>query len=132
METIADIPAARRALRVYLVHAEGQLSEDTFTRLEKLADSPSPVDQIARSAELLYARRAELNDAGRTVAAQLASFAAVNAWHGMADANRGGLIAQAMRRDLGIRREAGQPAYQKPDDDPEARPEYAPPVEAAA
>lgn len=108
MDPIADIPGARRALRQYLVYADGKLPEATYTRFEELTDSPSPVDQIVRSTELLYAKREELDDEGRTLVAQLAGFAAVNAWHGMADGNRGGLIAQAMRRDMGVKREAGQ------------------------
>jgi len=101
MEPIADITAARRVMRQYLAHAEGKLPDDTFEQLETLSDSPSPVDQIVRTADLLYARRDELDDAGRTAGAQLASFAAVNAWHGMGGAsNRGGLIAQALLRDI--------------------------------
>jgi len=118
MDTIADIPGARRAIRNYLVHADGQLKPDTFERLEALVDSPSPVDVIVGSADLLYARRDELDDEGRTVVAQLASFAAANSWHGMGDGNRGGLIAQAMRRDMGQKAEPGQPAFQKADADP--------------
>lgn len=104
MQPIADITAARRAIRQYLAHAEGKLPDDTFEQFEKLADSPSPVDQIVRCADLLYARRDELDDEGRTVAAQLAAFAATNFWHAMGEGNRGGLIAQALMRDV----EAGE------------------------
>ena len=118
MDPIADIPGARRALRQYLVHADGKLPADTFAMLEDMVDSPSPVDAIVRSAELLYARRDQLDDEGRTLVGQLASFAAVNAWHGMGDANRGGLIAQAMRRDMGLKVEPGTPKPQKAADDP--------------
>ena len=132
MDALADITAARRALRTYLAHADGTLPADTFNRLEELIDSPSPVDAIVRSAELLYARRDELDDEGRTIVGQLASFAAVNAWHGMADENRGGLIAQAMTRDLGIKVAAGQPKPQPAEDDPAPKPEFAKPVEADA
>jgi hypothetical protein len=98
MEPIEDITGARKVIRRYLAHAEGKLPDDTFEQLEKLSDSPSPVDQIVRTVDLLYARRDELD--GRTAVAQLASFAATNYWHGMGASNRGGLIAQAMMRDV--------------------------------
>ena len=94
---IEDIVSARRSLRGYLAYADGKLPADTFEKLETLADSPSPVDQICRSAELLYARRDELDATGRDVAGELAAFAATNGWHGMADGNRGGLIYQALK-----------------------------------
>ena len=123
MTPIEDITAAKRALRRYATEAEGKLPADTFEQLEKLVDSPSPVDAIARTAELLYARRDELDDNGRTLVAQLASFAAVNAWHDMALNNRGGLIAQAMNRDMGGKAIPGQPKPQKADDDPAPAPE---------
>lgn len=132
MTPIVDITGARRAIRGYLAYADGKLPADTFTRLEDLADSPSPVDQIARSAELLYARRNELDDEGRTLVGQLASFAATNGWHGMADGNRGGLIAQAMRRDMGLKVEPGQPKPQPAADDPEPVAELVPPAETPA
>lgn len=124
MTPITDITGARRAIRGYLAYADGKLPADTFIRLEDLADSPSPVDQIARSAELLYARRDELDDEGRTLVGQLASFAATNGWHGMADGNRGGLIAQAMRRDMGLMVEPGQPKPQPAADDPKPAAEF--------
>ena len=124
MLALADIASARKALRRYLVHAEDQLPDDTFARLEELNDSPSPVDTIVRSAELLYARRDQLDDEGFTITAQLASFAAANGWHGMATDNRGGLIAQAMRRELGEEPGAGQPPFQPPEEDPNPATEY--------
>lgn len=109
MTPIADIAGAKRALRIYLATSAAQLQADTLQRLEELADSPSPVDTIARSAELLYARADELDSDGRTLVAQLASFAALNGWHGMADGNRGGLIAQVMLGTIG---DASPPAPQ--------------------
>jgi len=116
--TITDITSARRVMRRYLAHADGQLPADTFEQLEKLVDSPSPVDGICRTAELLYARSNELDDEGRVACAQLASFAATNFWQGMGDGNRGGLIAQAMNRDMGGKAMPGQPRPQKQADDP--------------
>lgn len=104
---IASITEANRAVRRYLVVGEDALPADTFDKLEKLADSPSPVDVIVGAAELLYARPAELDDAGKVLVAQLASFAAINGWHGLATDNRGGRIAQAMARELGVEPPAG-------------------------
>jgi hypothetical protein len=120
----ADAQDALRARRRYLVHAEGQLPELTFKRLEALFDSPSNVDQVCRGAELLYAHRDELDDEGRKIVAQLASFAATNFWHGMADKNRGGRIAQAMMRDSGGEAAAGQAPYGDPADDPAPEAQY--------
>lgn len=104
---IASITEANRAVRRYLVIGEDTLPADTFDKLEKLADSPSPVDVIVGAAELLYARSTEIDDAGRVLIAQLASFAAINGWHGLATDNRGGRIAQAMARELGVEPPAG-------------------------
>jgi hypothetical protein len=128
MTPITDIADARRALRRFLPHGEEALSPALFEQLEELVDSPSPVDAIVRSAELLYARRAELDDEARDLVGRLAAFAGVNGWHGMATANRGGLILQAMERDV----EAA--AVSIDEIDPAAAPEYvdaAPPADAA-
>lgn len=122
IEPIADIAGAKRALRIFLVHAEGKLDAELFDQVEALVDSPSPVDAICKTAELLYARRDDLElpiaDEARELVAALAAFAAENGWHGMAINNRGGLIAQAMKRELAIKIPAGQAKPQKPDEDP--------------
>lgn len=104
---IGSITDANRAIRKYLAIGEDVLPEDTFEKLEALADSPSPVDVIVGTAELLYARPTEIDDAGRVLVAQLASFAGINGWHGLATDNRGGRIAQAMAREIGIEPPAG-------------------------
>ena len=131
MQPITDNTAARRVLRNYLVYAEGKLPDDTFTRLEALVDSPSGVDAVCKVAELLYARRDQLDEEGRTVVAQLAAFAATNFWHGMGEGNRGGLIAQAMMRDNGVKPASGTTQI-KAADDPEPQAIYAAEPEAAA
>jgi hypothetical protein len=116
---IADITGARRAIRKYLDHADGQLPDDTYEKLADLADSPSPVDQIAQTAELLYARHGQLDDAGRTITGQLASFAAINGFHGMWVDNRGGRIAQAMEREMGFKATEAMPEPARASDDPQ-------------
>ncbi len=126
MDDVSSITSANRALRRYLVHAEDALPSSTFARLEKLADSPSAVDAVAGTAELLYARRDQLDDEGRTIVAQLASFAAINGWYQLSIGNRGGLIRQAMLRDMGEEPGAGQPPFQPPEDDPAPLPIYVP------
>lgn len=124
LTSLADIQDARRSLRTYLEHAAEALPAGTFSKLEALADSPSTVDAITKTAELLYARRDQLDDEGRTIVGQLASFAATYGWHGMAVGNRGGMIRQAMCRDLGLDPEPGQAAFQAVEDDPVPNAQY--------
>jgi hypothetical protein len=135
MPPIADHTEARRAIRRYMAHAEGKLPDDTFARLEELADSPSPVDQLVGACELLYARRDEIDQEGQELVEALAAFAALNGFHGMATDNRGGLIAQAMRRDSGAKVQPGVAKPQKAEHDPEPQAPYVkakPPAEAPA
>lgn len=131
MPAYADITEARRAIRQYLAHADGKLDAATFARLEELTDSPSPVDQIVGACELLFARRDEIDAQGQELVEGLAAFSATNGWHGMATANRGGLIAQAMRRDRGAKVEPGIAKPQKAEDDPEALSQYVKPADPA-
>jgi hypothetical protein len=128
LQTFDGIPDVNRAMRRYLVHAETQmgkksaerkLAQDTFDRLEQLADSPSPVDSMVNTAELLYARRNELDTEGRGLAYGLFSYAYQMGFHGLRDDNRGMRIAQSMARDDG---EAGD--WPAADTDPGARPEF--------
>ena len=81
---------------------------------------------------MLYARREELDDTGRAVVAQLASFAATNFWHGMGENNRGGLIAQAMNRDTGGKALPGQAKPQKAENDPKPEEGFVRPPEDEA
>lgn len=118
MEPIADVQQALRLLRRYLAHAEATMPEALFERLEGTVDSPSQVDAIVGTAELLYANHGDLDDEGRTITAQLASFSAVNMWHGLSIDNRGGKIAQAMAREMGAEVLPGQPAPQPAEEDP--------------
>jgi hypothetical protein len=87
---------------------------------EALADAgskPSPVDRFVSCMETLYAARDDLNDAGKTIVAQLASFCAMHGWPG--GDTRPNLIQQAMRRELG-EKAPGAMKWPKRDDDPEA------------
>jgi len=128
LQTFDGIPDVNRATRRYIGHAESQmakknaerkLSQDTFDRLENLADSPSPVDAMVRIAELLYARRNELDSEGRGFAYGLFTFATQMGFHGLRDDNRGMRIAQSMARDDG---EPGD--WPDPETDPGARQEF--------
>ena len=100
MLTFDSITTARDALFSFRYTGMTDLPADVIAQVGTLSSSPSPVDQIVRTGEFLYARKADLNDAGRSLAAGLISFATVNAWHGLLEGNRGDGIVQALRRDL--------------------------------
>ena len=100
MQTFDTITAARDALFGYRYTGMVGLPADVIEQVGKLCASPSPVDQIVRTGELLYARKVDLNDAGRSLAGGLIAFATVNAWHGLLEGDRGNGMVQALRRDL--------------------------------
>ncbi len=94
-------------LQNYLIAHGAALPEFTRNKVIEAAGSPSPVDRIVKVGEALYAAPG-LSDEGKTLVAQLISFAAMNGWHGLADDNRGGRIVMAMRRDLGDEAPGGE------------------------
>jgi len=101
MLTFDNITAARDALFGFRYTGMTGLPADVIEMVSKLCASPSPVDQIVRTSEFLYARRADINDAGRSLAAGLIAFATVNAWHGLLEGDRGNGMVQSLRRELG-------------------------------
>lgn len=119
MITFDNIADAREAIAVYRF---GALLDEDVAIVDKVRDlsaSPSPVDQIVRVGEYLYAKRDEIADAGKGVAGGLIAFATVNGWHGLLADNRGNRIVQALRRDLGEEPPAGI-EWPDPVDDPAA------------
>jgi hypothetical protein len=101
MITFDTIVAAREAIAAYRA---GALLEESTTIIDKVAElhaSPSPVDQIVRIGEYLYARRADIADEGKALLGGLIGFATIYGWHGLLTDDRGDRIVQAMRRDLG-------------------------------
>ena len=62
MPVIDTITAARDAITSY---SAGDEDAAIIAAVEAFALLPSPVDQIVRTGEYLYAQRAEISDAGR-------------------------------------------------------------------
>jgi len=114
---------ARNAIMMYMMMHAGSLQEDTRTQLMGLATSPSPVDQIVRTGEFLYARADEVGSNGRDLAASLIAYASLNGWHGLAEDGRGGRIVMALRRDNGETAPAGL-SWPDPSNDPAPKTEF--------
>lgn len=99
MDLIDGWPAIKAA--VYSLTPAAGLSDRTKGFLASAKLASSPVDQAVQTCEALYAARADLDTAGRTLCGQLASFCAANDFHGMGGADNRGLgILRAMRIDL--------------------------------
>lgn len=105
IEAVQSWPdALTRLQRFILDHAAG-LPEATREQLLQFANHPSPVYRIVNTAEALYAIKGELTAPGRAITAQLAQFAAIGGFFGMAE--RGQKIALAMNRIGGFAPPAG-------------------------
>lgn len=119
MNSLDSLLAAKAAIADYAMMAAGTLPETTRGQLRDiLSRFASPVTlTIMDTLEALYAAKSDLDDAGRTLVAQLATFAVGMGWNGINDDARGERIVAAMRRDLGEKApsKAGWPA---PDADP--------------
>ncbi len=126
MDFMTDIGQLNQALQAFLINKGAILPEHARTKIIEAVGSPSPVDRIVKSAEALYAVKDVLDEEGQTICAQLAQFAALNGWHGMDQDNRGGLIAQSVQRDLGMKAPAGD--WPEREADPVALSEYQAPV----
>lgn len=112
----ADIAAMAMALTAYRIEHSAHLPPAVRAQLADTDGKISPVERFVGSMEVLYAAHDELNDAGRTITIQLASFCALHGWP--SGNPRSGQIALAMRRELGETPPAGL-AWPKPEDDPE-------------
>jgi hypothetical protein len=108
MDPFAKPADAREAISKFLIYNGTALGPDLLAKVLTESSKPSVVDAVVGVTELLYANRATMNEDGRSLVGCLAAFAAQNGWHGMGgDENRGGLIAQAMKRDNGESRPGG-------------------------
>lgn len=125
MEFPDNIEALGKASQTFLMMHGGSLPEHLRDHLLSALGAPSPVDRIVKAGEALYANAADLDNDGKTLCAQLISFASLNGWHGLADDNRGGRIVMAMRRELGEKAPSGK--WPVAADDPEALSQYAAP-----
>lgn len=100
MIPITELAAATKALQRFIALHAADLSPDVQDRLLDISSEPSPVDRIVHAAEFIYANASQFDDAGMQLCVQLAQFASINSWHGMAV--RGVEIAHTMMRDLGL------------------------------
>lgn len=122
-----NIEALGKAAQTFVMLHGAMLSEDTRERVIAALGAPSPVDRIVKTGEALYAVSGDLNDEGKTLVAQLISFATMNGWHGLPQDNRGGRIVMAMRRDIGEDAPDTMP-WPTADTDPVPLAEFAPQV----
>lgn len=100
MTPITELGTATKALQRFIALHAADLSPAILDRLLDISSEPSPVDRLCHAAEFIYANSTQLGDAGKELCAQLAQFAAINSWHGLA--SRGVAIARTMMRDLGM------------------------------
>ena len=94
-DTIAD---ARKAVALFNF---ASLPTEIATKAIDFVASPSPVDQIVKTGEYLYAEKASITSDALSLAGGLIAFATINGWHGLLDGDRGNKIVQAVRRTLG-------------------------------
>jgi len=123
MRTFDTITDAREAIMDFRADHLKDLPEELQAKFKAQAASPSPVDQIVGVMELLYANKEGLSNEAKDLIGGLAAFATVNAWHGLAEDERGSKIVQAMSRDLGEKLIPGFKAP-KPEADPAAKDQY--------
>lgn len=110
---VSGIDDAQRLITTYMMTHAGALPVELRDLVIGTVSSPSPVDKICQTAELLWARRADVGAAGLELCGQLAQFGATWGWHSLGG-GRGDLIVGAVRREL---EEEG--ATQDPESDPE-------------
>jgi hypothetical protein len=127
-----DIPAITEAVNAFRYGPEYPgLPEGVRAKIDAARAEVSPVAKICATAETLWAARAALGPAGRTLGVQTASFALAHGWWGLADDARGLRIAQALRKDNGetvsgysaSNDPAPKPEYVVADAEPEPEPE---------
>lgn len=107
--TLESPIAARGAIMAYLNTASPALAAGIIP----FANSPSPIEAIAMTAEYLYANHSDLDNAGRDLCGSLASFCAQHYLFGFGDDQRGARISLAMRRE---NEEDGE--FPEPENDP--------------
>lgn len=97
-----SIPAMTEAINAFRYGPEySALPVGVQEKLDAARAEVSPVAKICATAEVLYAARAQLQEGGRTVAVQAVTVASSFGWWGLLTDNRGGRIAQALRKDNG-------------------------------
>lgn len=117
MPVLDSIQAALAAVSNFLIAEGAALPDALRVALVESSGRPSPVDRIVEVGETLYSNASLLSDEGKMLCAALISFATLNGWHGLAEDNRGGRIAMAMRRETGEEPPAGL-TWPEPESDP--------------
>ena len=123
MQTITTNTEARVYMMGFLVNHGTGLPDSLVAAVQLLMAAASPVDQMVKVAELLYASKDVLNNEARSLAGSLAAFCAENYWHGLDVDDRGHKIKKAMMRDMGEPAPTG--GWPAPADDPEPSPQFA-------
>ena len=106
MELITGFPEMRVAVQTFALQHGPKLPATIAAPLTEALAAMSPVVMICDTAEIIYARRAEITDgdakaSALTVMGQCAALGATNGWHGLAVESRGLRIRQAAQRELG-------------------------------
>ena len=117
MDPITTLAEANRAQRAYFMTAAGALADDTRDVLDTLLDAPVRPPALVDTAELLFARRDELDNAGRELVIGLAGFAFNFGLFALGRDDRASRVIAAMRRDI----EAGAVVTDDGDPVPEER-----------
>lgn len=101
MLTFDTITDAREGIIDFRVEHFSEMAVPYRARFKELSASPSPVDQIVKLGEFVYANRAALPDTAKALGAGLIAYATTNAWHGLLEDDRGNRIVANLRKDLG-------------------------------
>ena len=120
-----SISDALGAVRDLAFNPPAGLPADVADRMRAIAAEISPVTAIVDGAELIFARREDLDADQLRLGAGLISFATENGWHGLAADGRGVGILRALRRDAGDEPVNGD--WPDPADDPEIQPRFSKP-----
>jgi len=113
MQTFDTIGEAREGIMEFRAEHFGGVPEIARKQFKELAASPSPVDQIVRLGEFVWANRDILDAEAWSLGAGLISFATINAWHGLLENDRGNAIVANLRKMLGeITRAPAEPEAQ--------------------
>lgn len=115
---------AARAIQDFLYDRDAAIPDELRTKLRNLVGpTTSPVDAVVQGAELIYARKADLDPDLLCLGAGLALIAQQYNFHSLAENDRGSKMALAMMRDGNIEQPTGM-TYPDVENDPEPKPEF--------
>lgn len=127
MEILNNPGEALQAIGLFTaLHLNDQPEEVRAPLLEVMTGADSFM-RIINTGEFIWAHRAELTDDAKGLGAQLAHYGGTWDLH-FYKQGRGYAMARALRRDVGETPPPGE-EWPDPSEDPEARPEWLPPVE---